>query len=124
MNRIDQFQIIQEIANRAISAAEPAWHELIITYHVEGEQSEFGNSYLITQDGLTREKALAASHDLDVWMRRLQDNLAEGGKQPFTMCKLHLHADGKYDASYRYDPVDWDDLITAGWNFAAITSLH
>lgn len=124
MDKIDQFKIIQEIANRAISAAESGWHELMITYHVEGGQSEFGNSYLITQDGLTREKALPFSHDLDVWMRRLQDKLAEGGKQPFTMCKLHLHADGEYDASYGYDRVDWDSLVTAGWNFSSVTSLH
>ncbi|QYF93709.1 hypothetical protein KY495_00245 [Massilia sp. PAMC28688] len=124
MNKIDQFQIIQEIANRAISAAEPGWRELMITYYVEGEQSEFGNSYLISQDGVTREKALPVFQDLDGWMRRLQEHLAEGGKQPFTMCKLNFLANGKYEASYGYDPVDWDDLITAGWNFPSVTSLH
>ena len=59
-----------------------------------------------------------------VWMRKLQDKLAESGKQPFTRCKLHLHADGKFDASYGYDPVDLDGLVTAEWNFPSVTSLH
>ena len=124
MKQYDQFQIIQEIADRAMSVAESGWSELMITYHVEGGQSEFGNSYLITQDGVTRERALPVSRDLDIWMRRLQGKLTEGGKQPFTLCKLHLHADGKFDASYGYDPVDWEDLPTRGWNFSSITSLH
>jgi len=124
MDKIDQFQIIQEIANRAISAAAPGWHELMINYYVDSDQSEFGNSYLITQDGVTREKSLPVAPDMDVWMRRLRTELAKGGQQPFTKCKLHLHADGKFDASYGYDPVDWDGLLTAGWNFPSITSLH
>jgi hypothetical protein len=124
MNQYDQFQIIQEIANRAMSVAESGWSELMITYYVDGGQSEFGNSYLITKDGVTREKALPVSRDLDMWMRMLQGKLAEGGKRPFTLCKLHLHANGKFDASYGYDPVDWDGLVTSGWNFSSITSSH
>lgn len=121
---MDQFQIIQEITNRAISGAEPGWSELMILYYVEEDHSRFINTYLVARDGGIYEKSARVSHDLDVWLRKLRDELAQGGKQPFTSCKLHLCADGKFDASYGYDPVDWDGLVTAGWNFPSVTSLH
>lgn len=121
---MDQIQIIQEIISRVSPMAEHGWHELMIVYHVEGAQSEFGNSYLITKDGVTREKALSVPLELDGWMRSLQKKLAEGGKQSFTKCKLHLSSDGKYEVFYEYEPVDWDALVTSGWNFSLITSLH
>lgn len=124
MEQLDQLSIIQEISNRAISSAEPGWSELMITYYIEESQSEFANSYLVTQEGVVREKALPVSRDLDVWMRRLRDKLAEKEKQPFTLCKLHLHADGRFETVYGYEPVNWDSLVTADWNFSSRTSLH
>ncbi|WP_199100408.1 immunity protein YezG family protein [Dyella sp. ASV21] len=121
---MDQFQIIQEIASRAISGTETGWTELMILYYVEEDHSMFSNSYLVAHDGVIRERSARVSNDLDGWLRKLRAELAQGGKQPFTSCKLHLRADGKFDASYGYDPVDWDGLITAGWNFPSVTSLH
>ncbi|WP_233840392.1 immunity protein YezG family protein [Dyella sp. 2HG41-7] len=124
VERMDQFQIIQEIAIRAISGAQPDWSELIILYHVEGGRSSFVNSYLVSQDGVVREKPARVSDDLDTWLRRLRAELARGGKQPFTSCKLHLCADGKFDASYGYEPVNWGELLIPSWNFPLVTSLH
>jgi hypothetical protein len=121
---MDQFHIIQEIASRAIAGVQPGWSELMILYFVEDGHSRFVNTYLVTQDGVTREKSARVSNDLDAWLRRLRAELAQGDKQPFTSCKLHLYADGKFDASYGYEPVDWDALVTAGWNFPSVTSLH
>jgi hypothetical protein len=124
MESLDQVQIIQEIISRAIYTAQPGWSELIINYHVDDGQSEFANSYLITVNGEIHEKSLPVPNDLDVWMRRLRAVLTRAGAVPFTSCKLDVQTDGKFDASYGYDPVDWDELVTAGWNFPEVTKLH
>jgi hypothetical protein len=124
MDKLDQGKIIQEIFDRAISAAESEWSELMITYQVEGGRSGFGNSYLITKNGSTREKPLPVSNDFDIWLRRLRTELAKNGSQPFTSCRLHFYANGKFEATYGYGSVDWDGLATAGWNFSSTTDLH
>lgn len=124
MESIDQLRIIQEIVSRAISKAQPGWSEIIIDYHVEDGQSEFANSYLITVNNAIYEKPLPVHKDLDAWMRRLRTELTRAGELPFTSCKLHVHADGKLEASYGYDPIDWVALVTAGWNFPEVTKLH
>lgn len=121
---MDQFKIIQEIANRAISGVHPGWSELMVLYYVDEEHSRFVNTYLVAQDGVIREKSARVSNDLDAWLRKLRAGLAQGGKQPFSSCRLHMCADGKFDASYGYEPVDWDALVTGGWNFPSVTSLH
>ncbi|EMM2647275.1 TPA: DUF600 family protein [Acinetobacter baumannii] len=104
----------QEIVNQAISVVDPGCIELILTYHVEDNHSEFGNSYLINQVGKVYEKALPVTKDLDFWFRKLEFELHQVNKQLFTSCKLHLWANGKYEASYGYDAVDWDKLMMAG----------
>lgn len=124
MESPDQLQIIQEIINRAISTAQFGWSEIVINYHVEDGQSEFASSYLITLNGAIHEKSLPVPNDLDAWMRRLRNELTRAGAAPFTSCKLDVHADGKFEALYGYDPVDWDELVTAGWNFPEVTKLH
>jgi hypothetical protein len=123
MESPDQLQSIQEIVSRAISEAQPGWSE-IINYHVEDGQSEFANSFLIAMSSAIHEKSLPVPNDLDAWMRRLRTELTRGGEAPFTSCKLHVHADGKFEAKYVYDPADWDALVTAGWNFPEVTKLH
>ena len=120
----DQLQSIQEIVSRAISEAQPGLSELMINYHVEDGQSEFANSYLITTSSAIHEKSLPVPNDLNAWMRQLRNELTRAGEAPFTSCKLHVHADGKFEAKYGYDPVDWDALVTAGWNFPEVTKLH
>ena len=124
MESLDQFQIIKEVISRATAAAQSGWSEMIIDYHVEGGQSEFANSYLITINNAIYEKPLPLHNDLDIWMRRLRTELTRVGEVPFTSCKLHVHADGIFEASYGYDPVDWDALVTYGWNFPEVSKLH
>jgi len=124
MDELDQFQITQHIVDRVLSVIEVGWSELIINYHVEDDQSNFGNSYLISQGGVVRERPLPVANDLDEWLRKLRTHLSQGGKTPFSSCKLHLCVDGRFEATYGYDPVDWNGLILSGWNFASVTSLH
>ena len=97
----------------------------MIVYHVEEGQSQFGNTYLVTIDGQTREKWLPPTNDMDDWLRKLRTELSQSGKALFTSCRLHVCADGRFDASYGYDPLDWDALTEdEEWNFPAVTSLH
>jgi Protein of unknown function, DUF600 len=117
VSELDEVQIIQEIVILAVSLAEKDWRELIINYSVEGAQSDFANSYLIEEGGSIKEKSLSSVYSMDVWLRKLRDYLARGGKQPFTSCKLHLRADGKYNMTYGYDKIDWDALLIGDWNF-------
>jgi hypothetical protein len=121
-----QVQLIQEIVSRAMSTAQPNWIEFMVDYHVEEGHSSFANSYLIALGDGIHEKPLPPSDpdDLDLWMRRLRAELARAGAQPFTSCKLHVHANGKFEAKYGYEPVDWDALVLAGWNFPGVTNLH
>ena len=96
----------------------------LLKYYVEDVQIEFANSYLITVNGAIHEKSLPVPNELDAWMRRLRADLARAGAAPFTSCRLYVLADGKFEATYGYDPVDWDALVTADWNFPEVTNLH
>jgi hypothetical protein len=124
MESLDHIQIIQEVVKIAISKAMPGWREAIINYHVEDGQSQFTNSYLISLNNAIHEKPLPVLNDLDVWMRRLRAAVTRAGEAPFTSCKLHVHADGRFEASYGYDPIDWAALAIVGWNFSEVTKLH
>lgn len=112
-----QFQIVQEIAGRALSVAENGWTELMIVYYVEGNQSAILKTYLVAEGGVTQEKAFSYVDGLDLLFRQLQTHLSQSGSSPFTKCKLHLRSDGKFESTYGYEKVDWDDLITPDWNF-------
>lgn len=117
MSELDQFQIIQDILQEAISAAEDGWRELMINYHVEGGRSSYVNTCLIASGGEECEKSLPNIDPLDSLMRQLQVHLSKSSKQLFTHCVLHLTSDGKYEATYGYEPVDWDALLIPSWNF-------
>lgn len=114
---LDQSQIIQEILLCAIAQAEDGWTEMIIDYHVDDSQSDFGNSYLIVENGEPKEKSLPCPHNLDGLMRKLRNHLAQAGRPPFTSCKMHVHSGGKFEATYGYDEVDWDSLVLMDWHF-------
>ena len=75
------------------------------------------HSYLVKEGDTLREIALPDSHALSKHMRELQNCLAQAGRQRFTQCRIHLKADGSYEATYGYDPVDWPALLLADWNF-------
>lgn len=114
---MDEFQIIQEILSDAMRVAEDPWHEIIINYYIEEWQCSYTNSYLVERNGVVKEESLADIEELDDLMRQLRSVLQRTGKPPFTHCKIHLRASGKYDADYGYDPVDWDALLVPDWNF-------
>jgi hypothetical protein len=117
MAELDQFQIIGEMLNRAMAVAPPGWRELMIDYFVEGPNSCVIQTYLIEKNGAIVEKSLDDIRDLHVWMDKLQAHLAQAGRPPFTRCKIHLKADGKYESTYGYDKVDWKALVNPDWNF-------
>ena len=117
MSNLNQFEITQEIVDRALSGIEPEWRELIIDYCVEGIESNFSASYIIEEAGELKEKPLPIARDMDKWFRKLRDHLAQAGRDVFTRCKLHLSADGKFDTTYGYDAVDWAAQFHADWNF-------
>ena len=114
----DQKQIFQEIIDLVLAVVEDGWLELILSYRVEGDQSEFTNTYLIDEGGIIKEKSLPSVANLDLVFRKLQSHLSEGSKEPFTKCKLWLSADGEFNADYSYEKIDWDDF--PGWNFNLI----
>ena len=114
---LDQFQIIQEILGRATALAPRGWREMIIDFYVDPEQSATLKSYLIEKNGAVVEESLGYISDLDDLMRMLQKHLAQAGRPPFTRCKLHVKANGKYEATYGYDKVDWKALLNPDWNF-------
>jgi len=89
----------------------------MIDYFVEGPNSCVIQSYLIEKNGAIVEKSLDDIRDLHVWMDELQAHLAQAGRPPFTRCKIHLKADGKYESTYGYDKVDWKALVNPDWNF-------
>ena len=117
MTEMDQVGIIQEVVNRVVSSIEPGWIEMMISYYVEGGQSDCLNSYLIIENGVEKEKSIPFIGDLDFWLRKWQAEMSQGGKQRFTSCKLHLWANGKFDAQYGYEKIDWNALMLEGSNF-------
>jgi hypothetical protein len=114
-----QSDLIQRILHCAISAVEEDWTDLAVTYWIEGEQSALMNSCLVSEDGAVKEKGFVASDELDELMRELHAHLAEAGQEPFTRCRLHATADGQYEVSYDYEPIDWDALMDFDGNFPA-----
>lgn len=111
----DQKQIFQEIADLVLAVIEDGWKELILSYRIEGDQSEFTNTYLVDINGITKEKSLPSVDKLDSVFRKLNKHLSEGGKEPFTKCRFYLSATGEFNADYSYEKIDWDDF--PGWNF-------
>ena len=117
MAELDQFQIIGEILRGSMAVAPPGWRELIIDYYVEGDDSCAVQSYLIEKNGAVVEESLDKIPQLNFWMEDLQKHLAQGGRPPFTRCKLHLRSTGQYESTYGYDKLDWDALLSPDWNF-------
>ena len=118
MTERTQIEIVQDIVDSALSRIQNGWLELVVNYCVEGGQSNFQNSFLIDVDGRRTEKYLPSTDQLDTLMRELRDHLAQADREKFSKCRIHLGADGRFDASYGYDAVDWDSLFKAKGNFA------
>ncbi len=111
-----QKEIFQEITDSVIGSLPNEWLEFIVKYQVEGNQSQFLNSYLVLENEKLTEKSIPSITNLDVLLRRLQDEVAIGNKERFTECIIHVKASGEFDANYSYEPIDWDKL-DLGWNF-------
>ncbi|NHZ44154.1 hypothetical protein [Massilia aquatica] len=117
MAELDQFELMQEIVNDALIGIESAWRELIITYHVDDEKSDFISTYIVEESDGLREKPGKMSNDMDDLLRQLRKHLAQGGKPSFSRLRLHLFANGKFDTSYGYDAVCWPALFQKDWQF-------
>jgi hypothetical protein len=119
VSRIDQKQIIQQIVDAAVSVAEPGWLEIIAETHIDDMQSDLLSSFLTWEEGKKVEKWLPVPNNFFLLVRELRDHLASGGgREPFSSCKLHLWADGRFDVAYGYGPVDWKALMLRGSNYA------
>lgn len=112
-----QFALVSEVLTSASRVAPAGWTELMIRYYVEGDRSAQVVTCLAARPQGAVEEALPYDPELDPAMRRLRDHLAQAGRPPFTQARLHLRADGAYEADYGYDPVDWDALLQPRWNF-------
>ncbi|NHZ44153.1 immunity protein YezG family protein [Massilia aquatica] len=113
----DQFEIMQKIVDDALTGVESGWQELIITYHVDDEMSDFVSSYIVEEGGGIMEKSARMTHQMDRLLRELRKDLAQRGKPLFSRLRLHLFANGKFDTSYGYDDVDWPALFKKDWQF-------
>lgn len=114
-----QFDIIQGITKHALGCIESGWVELVISYAVDDCQSDLMSSYLVDVNGKKVERTLATHPEiLDKSFRDLRRHLADSSGQPFSTCRLHVWADGRFDSSYGYDEVDWSALVRVNSNFA------
>jgi hypothetical protein len=117
----DQFGIIMDVLEPAMAAAPHGWRELMIRYYVDdGQSAQVATCLMDTAQGPT-EIPLSPDLQIDGAMRRLRTHLSEAGRPAFTQAKLHLTADGNYEADYGYDPVDWSTLLQPSWNFTHAT---
>lgn len=117
MEHLDETQIIQMIATESVSVVHGSWSEIMIKYYVDDDQSDFGSSYLISENGMIKEKPLPFVDSYDRLFRQLREVQKIKSGQKFTSCVLRLWNDGRFDAAYGYGDVDWDDLINQSWNF-------
>lgn len=117
MNQPEQFQIVSQIVETALDFVPSNWRELMINYHIEGSRSTMVNTVMIETDGGLGEEALSDIDELDDLLIELQQHLAQAGRPEFTQCKIHVKADGHYEATYGYDKVDWNALLLPDWNF-------
>gem|GEM_PF-5643054 len=118
MRELDQFEIIQEALSYAWGCAEEGLKELRVEIHAEDHHQHLAASYLVERNGLDKVVGLLGVRGFDdmkvmKWLMMLRDNLAQAGGQKFTSCRIWMTADGKYEAKYGYDPIDWDALVPA-----------
>jgi hypothetical protein len=117
MDQATQFDIINRILEMALDVAPPSWHELMINYYVEGGHTAMVNTVVVDKDEGVAEESLPNMYDLAELLLELRLNLAQAGRPEFTQCKIHVKADGEYEATYGYDKVDWAALVQPDWNF-------
>jgi len=117
----DQFGIIQEIGQRVLAAAPPGWWELAIDYAVDDSQSDVSISCLVKEKAEVVERSLPFVTEIDALLRRLRAHLPGSRPEPFSTCRIHFFSDGRYDARYGYDPINWDRAISSQSNFGTRT---
>jgi hypothetical protein len=115
MSQEVQRKLFQAITDSVIVVIPEEWSEIKLRYQIEGNQSQFVNTYLTNENGKLVEKSIASIGILDGLFRELQKNVA-GNYQVFTECLFHIKSNGEFNAEYSYEPIDWD-LLDLGWNF-------
>ncbi len=115
MTEETQNEIIQSIVSEVVEVLPVAWLEVILNYKVEGDHSQFVNSYLVNEASGNIEKSVPSIDNLDQTFRQLRDHISGDNREPFTKCIVHFESSGEFDVEYGYDPIDWDEL--PGWNF-------
>lgn len=120
----DAFEIVSEVLKSAMAEAPQGWRELMIRYFTDDAQSSQVVTCLVDRAGQLVEAPLPYDPELDGRLRALRAHLAPGGKGPFSEATLHLKADGDYEASYGYGPVNWDALVEPKWNFEDRTQVR
>lgn len=112
-----QFEIINRALQAVLDVLPPDWRELMVNYHVDDDESAVFNTVVVEKNGKLVEQSLPVVDDVDDLLRSLREHLAQSGKPAFTQCKIHVKAEGQYEATYGYDRVDWDALLVPEWNF-------
>lgn len=107
----NQFSIIEKIIIDAIQGTEPGWSRLVISCYMDENQSNFFNTYLIESDGVMVERSLPYSDNLDPFFRELRSVLGVQKGEFFSSCRLLVESTGQYDASYRYDELNWEAIF-------------
>jgi hypothetical protein len=121
LDQDSQFGMISRMLDVVLDEAPPDWHELMINFYVENGHTAFVNSVVVDKEGGgLMEDSLPAMFELVELMGELRQHLAQGGRPEFTQCRLHVKADGRYEASYGHDAVDWNALIEPEWNFPEV----
>lgn len=115
MSNENQFSIIKEIVDEAVLGVKEGWLALVISCYIDDKQSDFFNTYLIKEEGSLVEKSLPFSDSVVPLFRRLRSLLTNPNGEEFSGCRLFLDSNGKFDASYSYDALDWD-AISLDWD--------
>ena len=115
MSEGNQKEILQSIVSEVVEVLPEGWLEVILSYQVEGDQSQFANSFTLVENGKLIEKSVPAINGLDLIFRQLRDHLARDKREPFSKCNLHYKSSGEFESKYGYEPIDWEEL--PGWNF-------
>lgn len=106
-----EIDLVRAILRSVTSMVKGRWIEIMIDYHVDHSQSTLLMSYLVEHNGQVTERDIDYIDGLDGLLRSLREVLSKDGRNLFSRCKIHVFSSGKYEASYGYGPIDWDDFV-------------
>ena len=103
-----QKEIFQDILDNALSVIDDKWVEIKFDVRMDDEQSGFVVDYFLEENGILIEKSLPYVGAFIFLFEELREHLSIGDKPKFSHCKLSFFANGKFNADYSYELVDWD----------------